>query len=41
MDERTRLLFTLVPLSLALGGVFFVVRGIRRLAREPCGHRAR
>ncbi len=31
MDERTRLMFTLVPLALTLGGLLFVFLGIRRL----------
>ena len=34
VDERSRLMFTLIPLALALGGLFFAVSGVRRLARE-------
>jgi hypothetical protein len=34
MDERTRLMFTLMPLGLALFGLFFVFMGARRLVRE-------
>ena len=32
MDERTRLMFTLIPFALALGGLLFVFLGMRRLA---------
>ncbi len=33
MDERTRLTFTLIPLAIGLGGLFFAILGIRRLVR--------
>ena len=34
MGEQSRLIFTLVPLVLALGGLFFAVSGVRRLMQE-------